>query len=86
VELVRPGPGKGDAVAALATERELRTVLVAGDDVADLEAFTWARTAMPQSVLVGVVSEEAPPALGELSDILVSSPAELVGLLQKLTA
>jgi len=86
VELVRPGPGKGDAVAALASEHDLQTVFVAGDDVADLEAFDWARAAPARSVLVAVASEEAPPTLESMADLVVAGPAELVVLLRRLVA
>lgn len=86
VELVRPGPKKGEAIAALVTERNLSTVLIAGDDVADLEAFEWARAADLQSVLVAVSSEEAPPTLRAAADIVVAGPAEVVGLLRELLA
>jgi trehalose 6-phosphate phosphatase len=84
VELVRPGPHKGDAVAAIASEFELEALLVAGDDVADLEAFVWARAAPLRSVTIGVASEEAPPDLAALSDLVVSGPRELLGILRRL--
>ncbi|HYZ93157.1 MAG TPA: trehalose-phosphatase [Actinomycetota bacterium] len=84
VELVRPGPHKGDAVAAIAGEHELEAVLVAGDDVADLEAFVWARAAPLRSVTIGVMSEEAPPDLAALSDLLVDGPRELLEILRRL--
>jgi trehalose 6-phosphate phosphatase len=83
-ELVRAGPGKADAVAALASEHDLEAVLVAGDDVADIEVFDWARTAPLRSVVVGVASEEAPASLVEKADLVVSSPRELLELLRRL--
>lgn len=83
-ELVQPGPGKADAIAAIATERDLSTLLVAGDDVADLEAFEWAKKADATSVLVAVTSEEAPPGLEATADLVVRGPAELVALLRRL--
>ncbi len=86
VELVRPGPKKGDAIATLVAERELTTILIAGDDVADLEAFEWARTAEIRSVLVAVSSEEAPPMLAAASDLVVSGPTEVVKFLRELVA
>ena len=84
VELVRPGPNKGDAVAAIASEHELGTVVVCGDDVADLEAFRWARRAPLRSVLIGVASEEAPPELESLSDVVVPGPRALLEFLRTL--
>lgn len=86
VELVRPGPKKGDAIAALVTERSLSTVLIAGDDIADLEAFTWARSADIKRVLVAVRSEEAPPTLEAAADLVVSGPSEVVAFLVELLA
>jgi trehalose 6-phosphate phosphatase len=85
-ELVRPGPNKGDAVAAIASEHDLATVLVAGDDVADLEAFEWARASALRSVLVAVASEEAPRELEAMADLAMAGPAELLGFLRKLAA
>jgi trehalose 6-phosphate phosphatase len=86
VELVLPGPKKGDAVATLVAERNLSTVLIAGDDVADLEAFGWARAADVRSVLVAVSSEEAPPTLEAAADLVVAAPSEVVAFLRELLA
>lgn len=86
VELVRPGPKKGDAVATLSSERALKTLLLAGDDVADVQAFEWARSADVRSVLVGVGSEEAPPSLEAMADLVVNEPGELVAFLKRLAA
>ncbi len=86
VELVRPGPNKGDAVAAIASEHDLDVVAVAGDDVADLEAFRWARSAPVRSILIGVRSEEAPPSLESMSDVVVAGPEELLVFLRTLVA
>jgi trehalose 6-phosphate phosphatase len=83
-ELIPPGPKKGDAVAAIASERDLDTALVAGDDVADLEAFRWARSSGLRNVLIAVISEEAPPDLEASSDLAVSGPGELVSFLRRL--
>ncbi|MGH2758923.1 MAG: trehalose-phosphatase [Actinomycetota bacterium] len=86
VELVSPGPKKGDAIAALVAERDLRTVLVAGDDVADVEAFEWVRRSRVRGVLVAVSSEEAPPTLEGAADLVLDGPAEVVALLRDLLA
>jgi phosphoglycolate phosphatase-like HAD superfamily hydrolase len=83
-EVVRPGPGKADAVAAIASEYGVDTVLVAGDDVADLEVFDWARNAPIRSVVVGVASEEAPPSLEAKADLIVDGPHELLDFLRRL--
>ncbi len=84
VELVVPGPGKGDAVIALAAEKELETVFVAGDDAADLEAFLMVRAQPMRSVLAAVVSDEAPAGLTDQADLSFSRPSGLVEFLEKL--
>lgn len=84
VELIRPGPKKGDAVAALVSEKRLTRVLIAGDDVADLEAFRWARSSQIPGVLVAVSSEEAPPTLEGAADLVVDGPADVVAFLREL--
>jgi trehalose-6-phosphatase len=81
VELVVPGPGKGDAMVALASRHELSTVFVAGDDVADLEAFRMIRALPVRSVIAAVLSEEAPDGLTEDADLVLDGPADLVALL-----
>ena len=83
-ELVFPGPKKGDALAGLVREKSLRSVLVAGDDLADVEAFEVARTLDVHSLTIAVLSEEAPERLIESADATVSGPSELVGLLEEL--
>ncbi len=83
-ELVQPGPNKADAIATIAAEHDLSTLLIAGDDVADLEAFEWAKASDATSVLVAVASEEAPPGLEATADLVVGGPAELVALLRRL--
>jgi len=85
VELIAPGPGKGDALAKLAAEHGLRTLLFGGDDVADLEAFEHARTLDLTAVLVGVTSDESPDELTETADFVVRGPHEFVDLLRELT-
>lgn len=81
-ELVVPGPKKGEAVAQLVADNGLRSVLIAGDDLADVEAFEVLRTLESvSSVTIAVLSEEAPERLIEAADETVTSPAELVRLL-----
>lgn len=74
VELVRPGPGKGDAVRALVAEHELTVCLFGGDDAADLEAFRALRELACETVLVAVASEESPPGLTAEADLVVRGP------------
>ncbi len=83
-ELARPGPGKGDAIAEMASHYDVTALLVAGDDVADVEAFEWARNAKARSVLVAVISEEAPAQLEAMADLVLRDPVELVDLLRRL--
>jgi trehalose 6-phosphate phosphatase len=84
VELVAPGPGKGDAILDLIEHEALRCVLYAGDDIADLEAFRVLRSADVDAVLVAVASDEAPDALAEEADLVVNGPLQLVGLLDEI--
>jgi trehalose 6-phosphate phosphatase len=86
VELITPGPGKGDAIATLIAERALDRVLVAGDDWGDLEAFRLLRESGVDATIVAVVSEEAPPGLTDHADLVLRGPAELVAFLRELGA
>jgi trehalose 6-phosphate phosphatase len=82
---VRPpvAADKGTAVRALLEQRGLRRALYAGDDTTDLDAFRGL-DGLDVSVRIAVVSPEGPPELRESADIVVESPAELAGLLQRL--
>jgi trehalose 6-phosphate phosphatase len=84
VELVVPGPGKGDAILDLIAERGLLRVLVAGDDWGDLDAFIALRQHGHDAVIVAVSSEEAPPGLADQADLVVAGPPQLVALLAQL--
>ncbi len=86
VELVTPGPGKGDAMLVLMSERGIDRALVAGDDWGDLDAFRRLREAGADVVVVAVVSEEAPPGLAEDADLVLTGPDEFVSFLQELAA
>jgi trehalose 6-phosphate phosphatase len=83
-ELVVPGPGKGDAIVAMIEDRGLDHALIAGDDLADVEAFHMVRDRALPAVIVAVTSEESPPGVTEDADIVVESPGELVVLLKQL--
>ena len=83
-ELVVPGPGKGDAIAALIDQRGIDRALVAGDDWGDLEGFVALRASGVDAVIVAVASDEAPPGLTDPADIVVSGPSQLVDLLARL--
>jgi trehalose 6-phosphate phosphatase len=74
---------KGTAVRALLEERDLQRALYAGDDTTDLDAFRGL-DGLEVAVRIAVASAEAPPGLREAADLVVASPAELLGLLRSL--
>ena len=84
VELVVPGPGKGDAMVALSREKGLETLFVAGDDAADLEAFLMVRAQPLHSVIAAVSSDEGPAGLTDHADLVFARPDELVAFLEEL--
>lgn len=74
---------KGTAVRALLEERALTRALYAGDDTTDLDAFQ-VLAELEVGVRVGVASPESPRGITEQADVVVHSPAELVGVLRTL--
>jgi trehalose 6-phosphate phosphatase len=81
------GPTKGDVVRSLATEADLRYLLYAGDDVADLasfEALDRLTATGVAGVKVAVRSLETPEALLSAADVVVEGPSGLVTLLRSL--
>lgn len=90
LELVPPDrPLKGGAVERLAREHELRAVLYAGDDHADLDAFDALDRLIGSgdvraAVRVAVRGPETPPALVDGADVVAEGPAGLVELLRTL--
>ncbi len=85
-DLVAPGPGKGEAIATLIDEASLRTAFVAGDDVADVEAFALLSGKEIELVIGAVASPEAPDDLTKHADLTFDSPAELARFLAELGA
>ncbi len=82
VELIPPGPTKADAVEALLARHGLHRVLVAGDDVADVAALRRAGELLgPNALRVGVASDEEPPGLAEVADLMVPGPPAGLDLL-----
>lgn len=80
-------PMKGGAVERLARERGLDAVLYAGDDVADIDAFSALDRLSELGVLairVAVRGAETPEELVRRADIAVHGPGGLVGLLRAL--
>ncbi len=85
-DLTIPGPGKGEAIAALIGERSLSCALVAGDDIADVEAFRMLRSDLPdvRTLIVAVASAEAPDDLVEHADLVLEGPSALARFLRAL--
>jgi trehalose 6-phosphate phosphatase len=90
VELVPAGrPLKAAAVDRILADRELRAALYAGDDVADLQAFSALDRAMAdgrldRAVKVAVRGVETPQELLDAADVVVDGPAGMVELLRTL--
>jgi len=90
LELRPPGmKGKAGAVDALLEQGELTTVVYAGDDRTDLEAAIRLREmekegTLERLIVVAVASDEGPPELVEMADLVLEEPeewiAELVAL------
>src|ERR671937_236042 len=82
---VRPpvAADKGTAVRTLLARHDLRRGLYAGDDTTDLDAFRGL-DGLELGVRIAVASAEGPAELTAAADIVVGSPAELVGLLRAL--
>jgi trehalose 6-phosphate phosphatase len=70
---------KGTAVRHLLERSGLTRALYAGDDTTDLDAFR-ALADLELGIRVAVASPEGPHELRETADLVVDSPAELVGV------
>ena len=82
-----PRPRKGEVVATVAREEALRYVLYAGDDLADLDAFSALDGLAAEGVgcvRVAVRSAETPDPLVERADLVVEGPPALLELLSEL--
>jgi len=88
VELVPAGrPRKGGTVERIAGELDLGSVFYAGDDVADLDAFSALdrlASAGVVTVRVAVRSAGTPEALLAAADVVAEGPAGTVDLLRRL--
>jgi len=83
------GAGKDTAVAALLAAEGIDRAVYAGDDRTDLDAFRRLRELrqigdLREAICVGVDSPEAPPELGEESDLMVDGPAGWLSILESL--
>ena len=89
VELIPAGrPRKGGAVERIVGENDLSAALVAGDDVADVEAFHALDSLAEHGLLavkVAVRGEETPRELLDAAGVVVDGPTGLVELLRQLT-
>lgn len=82
-------PGKGEVILRVTREAELKGVLYAGDDLADLDAFAALDQLRAQgmtTVTIAVRSEETPPEVTAAAELAVARPAGLVELLRELVA
>jgi trehalose 6-phosphate phosphatase len=80
---------KGDAVRRVVAESGARVVVVAGDDLGDLPAFSAAAdltTEGTEALKVAVRSAEAPAELLAHADLIVEGPPGLREFLQRLLA
>lgn len=74
---------KGTPVRRLLEEHGLRRALAAGDDTTDLDSFA-ALDGLEVAARVAVASTEAPQALLDAADIVLTSPSEFLSLLRRL--
>jgi trehalose 6-phosphate phosphatase len=82
VELTPPGPTKADALERLIAGEGLRRLVVAGDDVADVDALRRAGELLGAGALrIGVRSPEAPAELEKVADVMVPGPEGVLELL-----
>jgi trehalose 6-phosphate phosphatase len=88
VELRPVGAGdKGSALAAIAERHSLRGVVVAGDDVTDVDMFRVAGALRGRGVVALSVAvaagREVPAAVSEAADLTLPAPERLVALLDR---
>ncbi len=87
LELRPPGmKGKAGAVDALLGDGDLTTVVFAGDDRTDLEAAIRLRELRDEGMIerlmiVAVASDEGPPELAAMADLVVEEPEDWIALL-----
>jgi len=81
--------GKAGAVEALLADTGLTTVVFAGDDQTDLDAVKRLRTLkengqIDELLIVAVDSDEGPPELMEIADLVVAGPDEWIDVITTL--
>lgn len=90
LELRPPGmEGKAGAVDELLDGTEIDTVVFAGDDRTDLEAAVRLRKLAEEGklknlLIVAIDSDEGPPELIEMADLVVAEPEEWIDLVENL--
>ncbi|HYJ61465.1 MAG TPA: trehalose-phosphatase [Actinomycetota bacterium] len=82
LELTPPGAGKGAAIPALCAGAA--AALLAGDDLADAEAFRAAEDLGVPLLRVVVMGPETPDELVGVADVMVEGPEGLLDLLRSL--
>jgi trehalose 6-phosphate phosphatase len=88
IELRPVGVDKGVALRGFVTERDVRSVVVFGDDMGDIAAFDAAEVLRAEgtyALLVCSGSDEV-PEIAERADIVVDGPDGVVELVRELTA
>lgn len=79
VELRPKEVSKSNALRRVVAEQDLQWVVVAGDDLADVEMMQAARELLgDHSLCIGVESSEVPDEMKDASDLRVESPEKLV--------
>ncbi|MDQ2621525.1 MAG: trehalose-phosphatase [Actinomycetota bacterium] len=90
LEIRPPGmAGKAGAIDILLGGADLDTVVFAGDDRTDLEAAIRLRELLADDqiknlVIVAIDSDEGPPELVEMADVVVGEPEEWIDLIEGL--
>lgn len=90
LELRPPGMvGKAGAVDELLDGTEIDTVVFAGDDRTDYEAAQRLRKltdqgALKKLLIVAIDSDEGPPELVEMADLVVAEPEEWIDMIEDL--
>lgn len=90
LEIRPPGmAGKAGAIDILLEGTDLDTVVFAGDDRTDLEASIRLREMLAKGrikrlVIVAIESDEGPPELVEMADVVVGEPEEWIDLIEDL--
>lgn len=84
VEMRPKGISKASAVRKVVEDNSLTSLVIAGDDAADVPALAAAGTLLGDGALrIGVASDEEPEGLREVADVIAGSPPEAVTLLRR---